>query len=78
MDLLKQLREEQDEEALKQGNHWVESDRLFTKENGEPQHPNATYERLKRFCKKTKFHSTVCTVSVTFSAHFWSIKGWTL
>lgn len=52
MDLLKQLREEQDEEALKWGDKWVENDRLFIKENGEPQHPNTTYEWLKRFCKR--------------------------
>ena len=52
MDLLKQLREEQDGEALKMGDHWVDTDRLFTKDNGEPQHPNTTYEWLKRFCKK--------------------------
>lgn len=52
MDLLKELREYQDNEALKQGDHWVESDRLFTKENGEPQHPNTTYHWLEKFCKK--------------------------
>ncbi len=52
MDLLKQLREEQDEEALKWGDKWIESDRLFTKDNGEPQHPNTTYTWLERFCKK--------------------------
>ena len=51
MDLLKQLREEQDGEALKWGDHWVDTDRLFTKDNGEPQHPNTTYTWLKRFCK---------------------------
>lgn len=58
MDLLKQLREEQDEEALKWGDKWVESDRLFTKDNGEPQHPNTTYTWLERFCKKNgiSFH----------------------
>ena len=52
MDLLKELREYQDGEALKWGNKWVETDRLFTKDNGEPQHPNTTYTWLKRFCKK--------------------------
>ena len=50
MDLLKQLRDEQDGEALKMGDHWVDTDRLFTKDNGEPQHPNTTYTWLKRFC----------------------------
>ena len=52
MDLLKELREYQDGEALKWGTKWVETDRLFTKDNGEPQHPNTTYTWLKRFCKK--------------------------
>lgn len=59
MDLLKQLREEQSEEALKWGDKWVENDRLLTKENGEPQHPNTTYTWLKRFCEKNgiAFHA---------------------
>lgn len=52
MDLLKELKEFQDGEALKWGDKWVETDRLFTKENGEPQHTNTTYEWLRRFCKK--------------------------
>ena len=54
MDLLKQLREEQDGEALKMGDHWVDTDRLFTKDNGEAQHPNTTYTWLKRFCEKNE------------------------
>ena len=54
MNLMKQLREEQDDEALKMGDHWVDTDRLFTKDNGEPQHPNTTYTWLKRFCKKNE------------------------
>lgn len=51
MEMLKVLKAEQDEEALKLGDYWVDTDRLFTKDNGEPQHPNTTYEWLKRFCK---------------------------
>lgn len=35
MDMLKQLKEEQDNEALRLGTKWVETDRLFTKWNGE-------------------------------------------
>lgn len=46
MDLLKELREYQNDEALKFGDKWVETDRLFTKYNGEPQHPNTTYTWL--------------------------------
>ena len=52
MDLLRELREYQDNEALKFGDKWVETDRLFTKENGEPQHPNTTYHWLERFCER--------------------------
>lgn len=52
MDILKGLKNEQDDEALKQGSKWVETDRLFTKENGEPQCPNTTYHWLERFFKK--------------------------
>ena len=52
MEMLKALKAEQDAEALKLGNYWVETDRLFTQDNGEPQHPNTTYTWLKRFCKR--------------------------
>lgn len=52
MEMLKELKAEQDAEALKLGDYWVETDRLFTQDNGEPQHPNTTYEWLKRFCKR--------------------------
>lgn len=52
MELLKELRDYQDNEALKFGDKWVETDRLFTKENGEPQHPNTTYHWLERFCER--------------------------
>ena len=52
MQLLNELKAEQDAEALKLGDYWVDTDRLFTKDNGEPQHPNTTYTWLKRFCEK--------------------------
>ncbi len=52
MDILKELKAEQDEEALKLGDYWVDTDRLFAKDNGEPQHPNTTYTWLKRFCER--------------------------
>ena len=52
MGILKELKDEQDEEALKLGDYWVDNDRLFTKDNGEPQHPNTTYTWLKRFCER--------------------------
>lgn len=52
MEMLKALKAEQDDEALKLGDYWVDTDRLFTKDNGEPQHPNTTYTWLKRFCER--------------------------
>ena len=54
MDMLKELKAEQDEKALRLGDYWKETDRLFTRDNGEPQHPNATYAWFKRFCDREK------------------------
>lgn len=51
MDLLHELQIEQAEERSKLGDYWVDTDRLFIKDNGEPQHPNTTYTWLKRFCE---------------------------
>ena len=55
MDLLRELQIEQAEERSKLGDYWVDTDRLFTKDNGEPQHPNTTYTWLKRFCERNDF-----------------------
>ena len=55
MDLLRELQAEQAEERAKLGSYWVDTDRLFTKDNGEPQHPNTTYTWLKRFCERNNF-----------------------
>ena len=54
MDILKQLREEQDKQALKYGDKWVESDRLFVKWNGEPMNNQTPYGWLKEFCEKNE------------------------
>ena len=54
MNILKQLREEQDEQALKYGDKWVESDRLFVKWNGEPMNNQTPYGWLKEFCEKNE------------------------
>lgn len=83
MDLLKRLREEQDNEALKQGDKWVESDRLFTKENGEPQPPNTTYHWLERFCHKNgipfhglhSFRHLFCSLLVNQSVDIVTVSG---
>ena len=52
MNILKELKAEHENKALTLGSYWVETDRLFTKDNGEPQHPNTAYKWLERFCKR--------------------------
>lgn len=55
MDLLRAFKAEQDKEKSDLGSKWVDTDRLFVKWNGEPQHPNTTYTWFKRFCEDHKF-----------------------
>ena len=50
MDMLKELKAEQDEQALNCGDKWVETDRLFTKWNGEPMNNQTPYGWLSEFC----------------------------
>ena len=50
MDLLRELKAEQDANAIKYANLWVETDRLFTKWNGEPMNNNTPYDWLREFC----------------------------
>lgn len=52
MDILKELKAYQDEQALNCGSKWVENDRLFTKWNGEPMNNQTPYGWLKEFCEK--------------------------
>ena len=52
MDMLKEYKEQQDAEALRLGNKWVETDRLFTKWNGEEMNNQTPYGWLKEFCEK--------------------------
>ena len=52
MDMLKEYKAEQDEQALKYGDKWVETDRLYTKWNGEPMQNGTPYFWLKEFCEK--------------------------
>lgn len=52
MDILKDLKSEQDEEALRLGDKWVDTDRLFVKWNGEPMNNQTPYGWLKEFCEK--------------------------
>ena len=54
MGILKDLKDEQDEEALRLGDKWIESDRLFVKWNGEPMNNQIPYGWLKEFCEKNE------------------------
>lgn len=52
MDILREFKAEQDAEALRIGDKWVETDRLFVKWNGEPMNNQTPYWWLSEFCKK--------------------------
>ena len=52
MDMLKEYKDEQDMQALKCGDKWVETDRLYTKWNGEPMQNGTPYFWLGEFCAK--------------------------
>ena len=52
MDLLRQFKEEQDNEALRLGDKWVDTDRLFTKWDGREMNNQTPYGWLKEFCEK--------------------------
>lgn len=73
LDLIKQLRAEQEEQADKIGDLWVENDRLFITWCGKPMHPNTPYTWLERFCKSENisfkglhsFRHTVATQTIT-------------
>lgn len=54
MEILKELKAEQDDEALRIGDKWVETDRLFVKWNGEPMNNQTPYGWLKEFCEKNE------------------------
>lgn len=52
IELIKQLQAEQQEQATKCGDLWVQSDRLFVAWCGKPMHPNTPYTWLQRFCER--------------------------
>lgn len=52
IDLIKQLQIEQQKQADKCGDLWVNNDRLFVTWCGKPMHPNTPYTWLRRFCEK--------------------------
>ncbi|MBQ8538403.1 MAG: site-specific integrase [Ruminococcus sp.] len=51
IELIKQLSDEQREQAKKCGELWCDTDRLFVTWDGKPMHPNTPYTWLERFCK---------------------------
>lgn len=52
MNMLRELKEEQDKEQNKLGNKWTYTDRLFTQWDGKPMGNNSPYYWVKRFCKR--------------------------
>ncbi len=52
MDLLRDLQKNQEQQAKNMGNLWIETGRLFTKDNGEPMCPNMPYKWLQTLCKR--------------------------
>lgn len=52
LNLIKQLKAEQQEKAIKCSDLWNETDRLFITWCGQPMHPNTPYTWLKRFCEE--------------------------
>lgn len=52
-DILSQYREWQQGEREKLGSQWIDTDRLFTRWNGEPMFPNTPAWWFKKFCDRT-------------------------
>jgi integrase len=51
-ELLQEYKSWQDEEKIRWGNKWIESGKLFTKENGEPIFPDTPSQWFNRFIKR--------------------------
>nr|WP_278277305.1 AAA family ATPase [Ruminococcus sp. YE78] len=54
-DLLRVYKHDQDAYKMNLGDKWQEHDRLFTKWDGQPMHPNTPYTWLMRECKRRDF-----------------------
>lgn len=52
MNLLRQFKADQNEEARRIGTKWEDYDRLFTKWNGAPMNPQTPFEWLKGYCER--------------------------
>ena len=55
INLLKEFRLEQIDEAKRIGSKWIDNDRLFVKWNGEPMNPQTPYGWFREFCKHHDF-----------------------
>lgn len=52
MNLFRQFKADQNEEARRLGTKWEDYDRLFTKWNGAPMNPQTPFEWLKGYCER--------------------------
>lgn len=83
LELIKQLKAEQQEQADKCGDLWNETDRLFINWCGQPMHPNTPYTWLNRFCKEEKlpfkglhsFRHTVATQAILGGKNIKSVSS---
>lgn len=55
IDVLLLYKDEQDEERIKLGRKWHDTDRLFVKYDGRPMNPQTPYGWLKDFCERNDF-----------------------
>lgn len=83
MDMLKEFKEEQEAQALKYGDKWVETDRLYTKWNGEPMQNGTPYFWLGEFCEKNdlpfyglhSFRHLFCSMLVNNGVDIATVSG---
>ena len=83
LNLIKQLKAEQQEKAIKCGDLWNETDRLFITWCGQPMHPNTPYTWLKRFCEEESlpfkglhsFRHTVATQAIIGGQNYKSVSS---
>lgn len=83
LELIKQLKAEQEAKAIKCGDLWNETDRLFVTWCGKPMHPNTPYTWLKRFCEEENlpfkglhsFRHTVATQAIIGGQNYKSVSS---
>ena len=79
MDLLSDWKSEQEHQAILMGSKWVNTDRLFTKDNGEPMFPTMPYKWLEKLCERNELlfygiHSIRHVCELTVKRHDLSYK----